>query len=75
MSQIRIRLNHAEDVKEFVRAAMRCDFDVDVKCDSAIVDAKSIMGVFSLGLAKTFTVQCHGESNEFADAISKFAIA
>lgn len=75
MSQTRIKLNATDDVREFVRAAKKCEFDVDVRYDSAVVDAKSILGVISLGLAKTVTVQCHGESKEFFDAISKFAVA
>lgn len=75
MHQTRIKLNQTEDVKELVRAAEKCDFDVDVKCDSTLVDAKSILGVISLGLAKTVIIQCHGESVEFDNAIRKFAIA
>ncbi len=75
MSQMRIKLNQAEDVRELVRAAKKCEFDVDVKCDSTLVDAKSILGVISLGLAKTVIIQCHGESVEFFNAISKFAVA
>ena len=31
--------------------------------------------IFSLGLAKIFTVNCHGENAEFVDAIQKFAVA
>ncbi len=75
MRQMRIKLNRTEDVKELVRAANQCDFDVDVKCDSTLVDAKSILGVFSLGLMKTVIIQCHGESAEFDNAIRKFAVA
>lgn len=75
MSQMRIRLNEIADVREFVREAELCDFDVDIKYNSAIVDAKSILGIVSLGLEKIMTVQCHGESVEFNNAIRKFAVA
>ncbi len=75
MNQMKIRLNATEDVLEFVKVAERCDFDVDVCLDSAVVDAKSILGVLSLGLAKSLTVQYHGENTNFTNAISKFAIA
>lgn len=75
MSQMKIKLNATEDVIEFVKVAEQCDFDVDVRLDSAVVDAKSILGVISLGLAKSLTVQCHGESREFTDAIQKFSVA
>ncbi len=75
MKQMKIQLNATEDVLEFVKVAERCDFDVDVCLDSAVVDAKSILGVLSLGLAKSLTVQCHGESTNFTNAIRKFAVA
>lgn len=75
MSQMKIKLNATEDVIEFVKVAEKCDFDIDVKLDSAVVDAKSILGVISLGLAKNLTVQCHGENAEFTNAIRKFAVA
>ena len=39
-----------DDVKEFVRAARKCEFDVDLAYNSAVVDGKSILGVFALGL-------------------------
>ena len=75
MNKMKIRLNATADVQEFVRAAEKCDFDIDIQYDSTIVDAKSILGIFSLGLAKIFTVNCHGENAEFVDAIQKFAVA
>lgn len=75
MSQMKIRLNETADVREFVRAAEKCNFDVDVQCDSVIVDAKSILGIISLGLAKILTVKCHGESHDFVNEIRKFAVA
>lgn len=75
MNQMKIKLNATEDVLEFVQVAEKCDFDVDVCLDSAVVDAKSILGVLSLGLAKNLTVQCHGECAKFTDAIRKFAVA
>ena len=69
MNKMKIRLNATADVREFVRA------DVDIQYDSTIVDAKSILGIISLGLAKILTVNCHGENAEFVDAIQKFAVA
>ena len=75
MSQIRIKLNETADVREFVKAAEKCDVDVDICCGSAMVDAKSILGIISLGLAKILTVQCHGDSSDFVREISRFAVA
>lgn len=49
MSQ-KIRLNATEDVKEFVQAASKCDFDVDISYNRVIIDAKSILGILSMDL-------------------------
>ena len=50
MSQSKIKLNATEEVQEFVNAATRCDFDVDVYYNRFLIDAKSILGVLSLDL-------------------------
>ena len=75
MSQSKIKLNATEEVQEFVNAATRCDFDVDVYYNRFIIDAKSILGVLSLDLTKVLTVDCHGESKEFNRTLKKFAVA
>lgn len=59
MSQ-KIRLNETADVKEFVQAASKCDFDVDISYNRVIIDAKSILGILSMDLTKVLTVTCHG---------------
>lgn len=74
MSQ-KIRLNETADVKEFVQAASKCDFDVDISYNRVIIDAKSILGILSMDLTKVFTVTCHGEDHEFNRFLQKFAVA
>ena len=75
MSQSKIKLNAAEEVQEFVNAASRCDFDIDVYYNRFLIDAKSILGVLSLDLTRELTVDCHGESREFDRTLKKFAVA
>ena len=74
MSQ-KIRLNETADVKEFVQAASKCDFDVDISYNRVIIDAKSILGVLSMDLTRELTVRCYGESKRFNEVIAKFAVA
>lgn len=69
-----IRLGQ-DDVNEFVNAASRCDFDIDVFYNRVIIDAKSILGVLSMDLSRVLTVKCHGEDADFAKVIAKFAVA
>jgi len=61
MHQFKINLNSVDDVKLFVTASSLVDCDVDVFSGRYLVDAKSIMGLFSLDLAKPVTVQFHGD--------------
>ena len=74
MKETRIRLN-MDDVHDFVKAATKCDFDIAVRYNRFLVDAKSILGVLSMDLTRVLTVQCHGESKEFNRTLQKFAVA
>ena len=75
MSQCKIKLNATEDVKEFVDAASKCDFDIDIFYNRIIIDAKTILGILSMDLTRDLTVQCYGDSNEFNKTLKKFAVA
>ena len=75
MTQSKIKLNAAEDVQEFVKAASKCDFDIDIYYNRFLIDAKSILGILSMDLTKVLTVDCHGENKEFEPTLQKFAVA
>ena len=47
-----IRLSTINDVKDFVHIVNQCPYDIDLISGRYIVDAKSIMGIFSLDLTK-----------------------
>lgn len=70
----RIKLNR-DDVKEFVRAAEKCDFDIDVFYNRVIIDAKSILGVLSLDLTQNLTVQYNGTNQNFENVLEKYCVA
>ena len=70
-----IRLSDMKDVKDFVRAAGDCDFEIDVKYNQTVIDAKSLLGMIGLGLQKNLQV-CYGSRNEnFENLVDKFAVA
>ena len=73
MTQSKIKLNAAEDVQEFVNAASKCDFDIDIYYNRFLIDAKSILGILSMDLTKVLTVDCHGENKELERTLQKFA--
>lgn len=65
MKEKKILLTSIEEAKRFVTEASRCDFDIDVFYNRFTIDAKSILGVLSLDLARVLTVQMNGENEEF----------
>ena len=74
MLQFNINLRSIEDVKNFVTAASMVNCDIDVLSGRYLVDAKSIMGLFSLDLNKPVTVQVHGDAEaaeSFRQAIAQ----
>ena len=75
MSERKIKLTELDEVKEFVRAAEQCDFDIDVFYNRVIIDAKSIMGVLSMDLTRELTVKYGGKDLQFENVLSKYATA
>ena len=73
MKEFKIRLTQS-DVKDFVRAACDCGCDVDIYYNRYIVDAKSLLGVFSLDLRKVLTVCIHGSDAAFEEKLSQYLV-
>ncbi|MBR1444705.1 MAG: HPr family phosphocarrier protein [Firmicutes bacterium] len=59
MKSIKVSLNSIDKVKEFVNIINTFDGDFDLVSDRYTVDAKSIMGIFSLDLSKELTLNIH----------------
>ena len=71
----KIQLNAINDVKEFVNTVMRFNYDIDLVSGRYAIDAKSIMGIFSLDLSKPIELVAHTEDpDELVKAISKFIV-
>ena len=60
MSGCFVALSSIDDVKHFVDAASRCPCEVDVLSGRYVINAKSIMGLFSLDLSQPVQVEVHG---------------
>ncbi|WP_022769733.1 MULTISPECIES: HPr family phosphocarrier protein [unclassified Butyrivibrio] len=61
-------------VKDFVDAATKCDFDVDIYYNRYVVDAKSILGVFGLDLTQPLTVEYRGYNKNFETFLNAMAV-
>ncbi len=75
MKTFNIMLKSINDVKDFVNIVNKYDFDVDLTSGRYIVDAKSIMGIFSLDLSKPIKVETHAENAEvFLSEVKPFIV-
>ncbi len=62
MREVHIVLKGIEDVRNFVKEVIMLDYEVDLVQGRYVVDAKSVMGIFSLDLLSPITVQAHTEN-------------
>ena len=63
MKTIQISLNSIDKVKAFVNDITRFDNDFHLVSGRYVIDAKSIMGIFSLDLSKPIDLSIHAEDN------------
>lgn len=78
MKTMMIQLSSIDDVKRFVNAAALLTCEADLSSGRYIVDAKSIMGIFSLDLSKPIKLELHCNNEDcckgFLDKIAPFII-
>ena len=63
MKTVQISLNSIGKVKSFVNAINQFEFDFDLISGRYVIDAKSIMGIFSLDLSKSIDLTIHADEN------------
>ena len=61
MKTVKISLNSIDKVKSFVNDITKFDSDFDLVSGRYVIDAKSIMGIFSLDLSKPIALNIHSE--------------
>ena len=64
MDTFQILLSSINDVKNFVNTVSKYDYEIDLTSGRYVVDAKSIMGIFSLDLSKPIKVEIHNDNCE-----------
>ncbi len=63
MKTVHISLNSIDKVKAFVNEITKFDNEFDLVSGRYVIDAKSIMGIFSLDLSKPIELNIHSENN------------
>ena len=74
MKTVRISLNSIDKVKSFVNELVKfSDVDFDLVSGRYVIDAKSIMGIFSLDLSKPIDLNIYAEGNELDEVLAVLA--
>ena len=76
MKTVQISLNSIDKVKSFVNAITQFEFDFDLVSGRYVIDAKSIMGIFSLELSKPIELVIHAEDHldEIMDILKPYIV-
>lgn len=76
MKTIQIRLDSIDKVKKFVNEINKFDADFDLVSGRYVIDAKSIMGIFSLDLSKPITLNVHADEDaaEILEVLSNYEV-
>lgn len=62
MKSVNIKLTLAENVKQFVNIVGRYPYEIDLRSGRHVVDAKSILGIFSLDLSRPIAMEIYADS-------------
>ncbi len=71
MKTVNVLLNTIDAVKNFVNIVSQYSCDMDLKDGSYVIDAKSILGIFSLDLRKAIEFQINGGEAEAGEILSQ----
>ena len=76
MKTVRISFDSIDKVKSFVNDLTKFDVDFDLVSGRYVIDAKSIMGIFSLDLSKPIDLNIHAEAgiDEILETLSPYII-
>ena len=78
MKTVRISLNSIDKVKSFVNDLSKFDYDFDLVSGRYVIDAKYIMGIFSLDLNEPTTLNIHATDSEMGpilEAIKPYIVS
>ena len=77
MKTVQISLNSIDKVKSFVNDITKFDYDFDLISGRYVIDAKSIMGIFSLDLSKPIDLNIHTDAglDEILEILKPYIIS
>ena len=75
MKSVTLKLSQAEEIKEFVNTVNRYSYEMDLRAGRHVVDAKSILGIFSLDLSKPISLEVYSDDcADLMEDVKRFMI-
>lgn len=75
MKSVSIMLQEAQNIKSFVSIINKYPYNIDLRSGRYVVDAKSILGIFSLDLSKPITMEIYSDScDDLLNDIKEFIV-
>lgn len=75
MKSIPIKLSYAEEVKTFVNTVNRYPYEVDLRAGRHVVDAKSILGIFSIDLSRPIRMDIYSDDcDDLLEALTPYLV-
>ena len=74
MKTIKVSLNSIDKVKQFVNDINRFSYDFDLVSGRYVIDAKSIMGIFSLDLSQPIDLNIHAEGADLEEVLKTLSV-
>jgi len=71
MKTVKISLNSIDKVKTFVNEINRFDSEFDLVSGRYVIDAQSIMGIFSLDISKPIDLNIHDDSEQLNEILAR----
>ena len=70
MKTVKISLNSIDKVKTFVNEITKFNCEFDLVSGRYVIDAKSIMGIFSLDLSKPIDLNIHADGASLEEVMA-----
>ena len=74
MKTIKVSLNSIDKVKQFVNDINRYSYDFDLVSGRYVIDAKSIMGIFSLDVSQPIDLNIHAEGADLEEVLKTLSV-
>lgn len=75
ITSVKIALPTMEDAKDFVALAGSCPVEMDLRAGRYVVDAKSILGILSLGRQEVLHLDIYGRAPEaFLEKLAPYMV-